>query len=67
MAETAEIAGKKKIEERKSPLAFSSRQKGNFNIIIRVSTQTISLASTKVKKISATDGILQLEFELHAN
>ena len=61
------IAGKKKIEERKSPLAFSSRQKGNVNIIIRVSTQTISLASTKVKKISATDGILQLEFELHAN
>lgn len=59
------IGGKKKIDERKSPFAYSSRQKGNFDIAIKVSTNTISLVNTKVKKTEAVDGVLRLHFELH--
>lgn len=61
------ISGTKTIPDKAGSYSYSSRQKGNFDFSIKVSTNAIALASTKVKEIKGVDGIVSLGFELNTN
>lgn len=59
------ITGKKSFDVPKNSYSFISREKGNFDLNIKVPISQLDLKNTKIKEKKKENGIISLMFELN--